>query len=230
VDPFRPQIEPEGFDSAKTLQQSRDTHFAAVREMFEKLDVFIFTLGLTEAWLNRNDGAVFPLPPGVSGGEMNDQRYEFINFEVKEVVADLQLFINQLSMINPSAKIILTVSPVPLIATYEEQHVLVSTTYSKSVLRAAAGEIVKRNLNCDYFPSYEVITGNYNRGQYFEDDLRSIKQAGVDHVMRLFLSAYTNSTVDYPGYSTGHQEIMNEMSIVNSVVCDEEAIDTGIQA
>jgi hypothetical protein len=48
--------------------------------MFEKLDVFTFTLGLTEAWRNRNDGAVFPLPPGVSGGEMNDQRYEFINF------------------------------------------------------------------------------------------------------------------------------------------------------
>jgi GSCFA family/Polysaccharide biosynthesis enzyme WcbI len=227
VDPFRPQVEPVGFASVTALEQSRAAHFAAVREMFENLDVFVFTLGLTEAWRNRADGAIFPLAPGVVAGEMDHDRYEFINFGVKEVESDLEQFISQLSAINPSAKIILTVSPVPLIATYENQHVLVSTTYSKSVLRAAAGEIAKNNSHCDYFPSYEIITGNYNRGQYFEDDLRSIKQEGVDHVMRLFLLSYSNKKTSHMQLplSTSQQEIMNEMAIANRVVCDEEAID-----
>ena len=225
VDPFRPQLEPAGFESTEALKQSRDAHFAAVRTMFENLDVFVFTLGLTEAWRNRMDGAVFPLAPGVVAGEMNYEQYEFINFNVQEVASDLQQFISQLSSINPSAKIILTVSPVPLIATYENQHVLVSTTYSKSVLRAAAGEIVKNNLHCDYFPSYEIITGNYNRGQYFEDDLRSIKQEGVDHVMRLFLQGYANEKNVQLSASANEQEIMNEMAVANKVVCDEDAID-----
>ncbi len=226
VDPFRPQIEADGFDSVEALVQSRTSHFAAVREMLENLDVFVFTLGLTEAWRNRGDGAVFPLAPGVVAGEMDHERYEFINFEVKDVVTDLQLFIGQLLAVNPRAKIILTVSPVPLIATYENQHVLVSTTYSKSVLRAAAGEIAKNNSQCDYFPSFEIITGNYNRGQYFEDDLRSIKAEGVDHVMKLFLSNYSNENTIGTQMSAAQQEIMNEMVIANSVVCDEEAIDT----
>jgi hypothetical protein len=227
VDPFRPQVEPIGFASVEALEQSRATHFAAVREMFENLDVFVFTLGLTEAWRNRADGAIFPLAPGVVAGEMNHDCYEFINFGVKEVVSDLQQFLNQLSGINPNAKIIFTVSPVPLIATYENQHVLVSTTYSKAVLRAAAGEISKANPHCDYFPSYEIITGNYNRGQYFEDDLRAIKQEGVDHVMRLFLLSYSNENTGHTpiSLSTNQQEIMKEMAIANRVVCDEEAID-----
>jgi GSCFA family/Polysaccharide biosynthesis enzyme WcbI len=225
VDPFRPQIEPDGFDSIEALAQSRARHFAAVREMFEKLDIFVFTLGLTEAWRSRVDGAVFPLAPGVVAGEMDHERYEFINFEVRNVVADLQLFIGQLLAVNPSAKIILTVSPVPLIATYENQHVLVSTTYSKSVLRAAAGEIAKTNPHCDYFPSFEIITGNYNRGRYFEGDLRSITSEGVNHVMKLFLSSYSNENTRGTHMSAAQQEIINEMVIANSVVCDEEAID-----
>jgi GSCFA family/Polysaccharide biosynthesis enzyme WcbI len=225
VDPFRPQIEPDGFDSVDALQQSRAAHFTAVREMFENLDIFVFTLGLTEAWLSRADGAVFPLAPGVVAGEMDFERYEFVNFNVSDVVADLQLFIDKLKAVNPNAKIIFTVSPVPLIATYENQHVLVATTYSKSVLRAAAGEITKANLHCDYFPSYEIITGNYNKGKYFEDDLRSIRPEGVDHVMRLFLSGYANHTLAYEEISASQQEILNEMNIANNVVCEEEAVD-----
>ena len=38
-------------------------------------------------------------------------------------------------------KCIISVSPVPLIATATNQHALVANTYSKSVLRAAAGEL-----------------------------------------------------------------------------------------
>ncbi len=225
VDPFRPQIEPQGFSSIEALEQSREAHFVAVREMFAKLDVFVFTLGLTEAWQGRIDGAVFPLAPGVVAGAMDDKRYGHVNFSVREVVEDLQRFIDKLSSVNPAAKVIFTVSPVPLIATWENQHVLVATTYSKAVLRAAVGEMTKNNPNCDYFPSYEMITGNYTRGQYFEDDLRTIKQAGVEHVMRLFLSAYANKTQYKTETSSNQRDIMNEILSTNHVICDEEAID-----
>ena len=229
VDPFRQQIEADGFDSAELLEQSRNEHFASVREMFENLDVFVFTLGLTEAWRSQHDGAVFPLAPGVIAGEMSAEKYEFVNFDVNEVIADLQGFIDKLFAVNPDAKIILTVSPVPLIATYENQHVLVATTYSKAVLRAAAAEITKRNPACDYFPSFEIITGNYNKGAYFESDLRSIKPVGVDHVMRLFLSGYAGvggiqASVAAVCNSVS-DDIRSEIARANEVVCDEEAID-----
>ena len=39
--------------------------------MFEQSEIFIFTLGLTEAWRSKKDGAVFPLAPGVSAGSFD---------------------------------------------------------------------------------------------------------------------------------------------------------------
>lgn len=221
ADPFRPQVEPDGFATIEELEQSRADLFQAVRETFENLDVFVFTLGLTEAWRSRSDGAVYPLAPGVAAGEMDEERHEFVNFSVAEVTADMQAFVDRLLSVNSQAKIILTVSPVPLIATYEDRHVLVSTTYSKSVLRVAAEEISQRNPMCAYFPSYEIITGNYARSEYFESDLRSVKQEGVDHVMRLFLAHYSS---EQAGASLD-QELMRENALVSEIVCDEEAID-----
>jgi hypothetical protein len=49
VDPFRPQIEPNGFDTPKALREDRARHLAEVRRMFEELDIFVFTFGLTES-------------------------------------------------------------------------------------------------------------------------------------------------------------------------------------
>lgn len=221
VDPFRPQVEPDGFLSPEDLADDRSTHFAAVREMFEKLDVFVFTLGLTEAWRSRIDGAVFPLAPGIVAGQMDETKYQFVNFGVNEVIADMQLFIERLRHVNAKARLIMTVSPVPLIATFEDRHVLVSTTLSKSVLRTAADVITRRDPLSDYFPSYEIITGSYARGRYFESDLRSVTPTGVGHVMRLFFQHFA----DADSSSILAAEIARESATVREVICDEEAMD-----
>jgi ABC-type polysaccharide/polyol phosphate transport system ATPase subunit len=220
IDPFRPFIDPAGHDAAQAVILNALWHFSKVRELFENLDVLIFTLGLTEAWRSKIDGAVYPVAPGVAGVSPDSSRYEFVNFRMAEVVEDLERFLALLRETNPRARMILTVSPVPLIATYEPQHALVATTYSKSVLRAAAGEVCARNKNCDYFPSYEIVTGNYSRGAYFESDLRSVTSEGVDHVMRLFLKHYAGDrSIEFVD-----PELVKELSAVKEIYCDEEAL------
>ena len=187
-DPFRPTVQPGNFASVAEMEADRRQHLAAVKRMFETLDVFVFTLGLTECWRSNEDGAVFPLCPGVEGGTFNPKRYVFHNQGVVEVFKDMQYFLDGLKSINPQAKVILTVSPVPLMATAVDQaHVLSATTYSKSLLRVAAQMLVDKNDWVHYFPSYEVITGAYTRGRYFAEDLRNVTEEGVSHVMRLFL-------------------------------------------
>jgi GSCFA family/Polysaccharide biosynthesis enzyme WcbI len=230
VDPFRPQIEPDGFKTLEDAEDSRRQHFAAVRTMLQEMDVFVFTLGLTEGWRSRHDGAVFPLAPGVAGGEMDLTRYEFVNFTADEVTTDLEKVLERLATINPKCKVILTVSPVPLIATYEPRHALVATTYSKAVLRVAAENVKALYPHVEYFPSFEIITGSFNKGKYFEDDLRSVTDEGVAHVMRLFLKHYmadeaaaqVNPSV--AAIFTGSQEKAEKKKILFDIVCDEEAI------
>lgn len=212
-DPFRPEIEPGGFATIRDMRLSRRAHLIAVQRMFQKLDVFVFTLGLTEAWRSKADGAVYPLAPGVVAGRFNPEVHEFVNFGVAEVIQDLNDFLERLAKVNRHARVILTVSPVPLAATFEPRHVLVSTTYSKSVLRVAAEEIAQRHGNVTYFPSYEIVSGSFNRGRYFGPDLREVTAAGVDHVMRTFLRHFT-----------ADQEIAAEVRDTMGIVCEEERL------
>jgi hypothetical protein len=249
ADPFRPQIEPDGFASVAEVEAATTAHLADVRRLFVSHDVFVFTLGLTEAWRRREDGAVFPLAPGVVAGRFDPALHEFVNFSAEEVLDDLRAFIRRLQGVNPSARVILTVSPVPLIATYEDCHVLVSTVHSKSVLRAAAGRLAAEVSCVDYFPSYEIVTSPASRGAYFEDDLRSVTEAGVAHVMRVFLRHYAGLASDASGQTSsagpgvtleaaassappaGGQpspalaEIEREQRAWDAIVCDEEALD-----
>ncbi len=231
VDPFRPQIQPGGFASIDELLNSRAQHFDAVKKMFTEMDIFVFTLGLTEIWRSKIDGAVFPLAPGVAGGKMDSSKYEFVNLSVEDVRQDLQAFIDLLSTINPRAQVLLTVSPVPLMATYENRHVLCSTTLSKSILRVASDEVARTNSHVDYFPSYEIITGNFNRGAFFEDDLRSVKPEGVAQVMKTFMKNYTQSMTNL-GNTSVDREKLNRNALIkkeyeknSEIICDEELLD-----
>jgi hypothetical protein len=88
--------------------------------------------------------------------------------------------------------VVLTVSPVPLVATMEDRSIIQSTTYSKSVLRVCAEEMRRRYDFVDYFWSYEIITATYNNDRYFEPDRRSVNELGVRHVMRSFFRHFAN--------------------------------------
>lgn len=193
VDPFRPTIQSGGFHTREELDADRRQHLAAVRRAFESLDVLVFTLGLTECWRAVSDGSVFPLVPGVAGGTYDPGRYAFTNLGVDDVVRDVTGFVHGLRAVNPSATVVLTVSPVPLNATAEDRHVLVSTAYSKAVLRVASETLATTLPDVHYFPAYEVVTGSFSRGQYFSDDLRSVTELGVEHVMSLFFRHATTA-------------------------------------
>jgi hypothetical protein len=190
--------------------------------MFERLSVFIFTLGLTEGWRDTFDGAMIPLAPGVSGGDFDAQHFGFVNFTSAQTGTDLAEFHQRLRSVNSSARMILTVSPVPLIATYEDRHVLVSTVYSKSALHAAAVEAAATLTDVAYFPSFEIVTSPLNRDRYFEDDLRSVNAMGVDHVMRVFFRHYVGA-----GKRDERLELAfrRDTQAASAVICDEAAIE-----
>lgn len=237
IDPFRPQIQAGGFETVEQLEADRESHLSCVRSLFEKCNVFVFTLGLTESWISIHDGSVYPLAPGVVSPHVDPDSYRFHNFDVQETVDDMLLFLDYLGKVNLNVRVILTVSPVPLIATYEPQHVLCATTYSKSVLRVAAEQIAKQVDWVEYFPSFEMITGAHTRGAFFEEDLREVRPEGVAYVMSVFSRHYL---VDQPGVLSSAREreidvseaererqriVMQKLS---TVICDEEFIETNL--
>ena len=61
------------------VEADRLRHLAAVRAMFESLDVFVFTLGLTEGWMHRRGRRDASGSPGVVGGTFDPETYAFVN-------------------------------------------------------------------------------------------------------------------------------------------------------
>lgn len=216
-DALRPSVDPVGQASAEQVLMLRQAHLAKVREMFQTLNLFVFTFGLTEAWVSRTDGTAFPTAPGTICGEFDATRYEFQNFTYPEIAADMGRFWSGLREINPRARLLMTVSPVPLTATASGEHVLVATTYSKSVLRAAAGDLARQLPDACYFPSYEIISSHPSRGMFYDPNLRTVNEFGVNYVMRHFFSGKLAQAFDATPEAAPAGD--------SELVCDEEALD-----
>ena len=223
-DLLRPAIQPNGFSSVLEAKADRAFHIQAVRTMFETTDIFVYTLGLTEAWVNTEENFVYPSCPGTVQGEFDKEKHKPVNFTCSDIVKDLISFIDGLLEINPQVKIILTVSPVALAATFENENVLVATSYSKSVLRAVCGEVKNLYQNVEYFPSYEIITSSCSFGQYLASDLREVSPRGVSHVMSCFSSSfYSESTIVKSEKSMDiSQKLSNEYNKVSQSIVEAE--------
>ncbi|MDR0550050.1 MAG: GSCFA domain-containing protein [Deltaproteobacteria bacterium] len=189
-DPFRPSIEPYGYYTLQEARLMRKSHLAAVKRLFLETEVLVFTLGLTECWTHQEDGAVYPVCPGAAAGVFDPDKYKFLNLTYNDIITDLNLLVGELKEVNPKIKLLLTVSPVPLVATASDNHVLVATMKSKAILRAAAAEIYDQYDFVDYFPSYDLISSiPFGRGAFCEN-LRQVKPEVVKFVMTRFLQAH----------------------------------------
>lgn len=187
-DPVRPVIEPNGFASADEVRQSRLQTLTAIRHAIESGTVFVFTLGLTEGWENSETGLCYAMCPGTLAGTFDASRHVFHNYRYGRIVTDLTWVIERARQINPDLRFLLTVSPVPLTATASGDHVLAATTYSKSVLRAVAGDLRADFACVDYFPSYEIITAPVFRGAFYQPNAREVSHKGVEFVMAHFFA------------------------------------------
>src|SRR5271165_14106 len=179
MDPFREEIK---FRTVDEYRANYDTHVVAAREAFTKAEVFILTLGLNEIWSFKMDGSVFSRSPWHIAPSFVEHR----TLTVEENVTDLQLMLNILRRFNPSIKLIVSLSPVPLHATFRHNdwHVVEANMHSKAILRVAAQEFVERNDGVFYFPSFELVSCALK--DPWREDQRHVSRTAVEKVMEMF--------------------------------------------
>ncbi len=159
-DPFRRIIL---YDSINEAEQDFSSHVECSKKAITKADVLVLTLGLTEIWENKNDKSVICLPSGPyvnEGGNMSDFTFRVSRYQ--ENLDNLEAIHSILKKYNEKCKIIITVSPVHLWATFrQDMDVISANCNSKSTLRAVADQFVSDHNDVFYFPSYEIAT-SYN--------------------------------------------------------------------
>lgn len=179
TDPFREGV---AFESPEAFQADYDRHTAACRTVFETVEVFIVTLGLNECWALKSEGSVLSnLPRRTEIHSLVRPR----QLSVSENVHELQRFLDTVRQFNPDFKLIVSLSPVPLMATFrQDQNVIAANAHSKAVLRVAADEFVGGNEGVYYFPSYEYVM--HCAPDAWEADERHVTRETVASIMQMF--------------------------------------------
>lgn len=151
--------------------------------------VVVMTLGLVEVWRDKASGLhlnVAPLGPI----EAEPDRFVLDVMSYDEILGELEAIHAILKAACPEdMRILITVSPVPLQATFRDEDVMVANSYSKAVQRAAVEAFVLKHDNVDYFPSYETVTLT-DRRLAFDKDNRHVQTGVVARIVDRFVAAY----------------------------------------
>lgn len=131
----------------------------ATKELFDQGDVFIITLGLSEIWYDEPTGEVFWR--WVPKDRYDPSRHKFRVATHAQNLENLRAIYDLIRSHRPEARIIFTVSPIPLKATFRDVSCMTANAVSKSTLRSAFDEFYRERRPQDdklfYFPSYEIV-------------------------------------------------------------------------
>jgi hypothetical protein len=162
--------------------------FSKFGDTLKSVETLIITLGQTEYWANEKQYPFYAAPwTGIEGGNINHKPY---NLSHKEVVDELQSTINILKKHNPNINILISVSPVPLVASVLKGHsAYIAAGRAKSTLHSATLEVVDCNNKVYYMPSYEIVTSRPQTT--FKPDGRHVLPSTVSTIMETFKKLFT---------------------------------------
>jgi hypothetical protein len=159
-------------------------------------DVLVLTLGYVETWFDRRLGLHLNLAPPLQLVRAEPDRFEFRVLSYHDVLEGLEeLHALLLRHRAKPLRMLVTVSPVPLLITFRDMDVLVANAYSKAVQRAALDEFVLGRDGVDYFPSYEFVTLSNPAAAWSRGDYRHVSSDVVNRIMSDVLLRYARDGV-----------------------------------
>ena len=143
------------------------------RSTIELLYAFAFlTFGLSEIWYDEPTGEVFWRAVPIK--RFDPSRHKFRVATFAETLDRMRRTHALIRKYRPQAKIVFTLSPVGLAATFRPVACVTANAVSKALLRTAIDQLYREVHESDpdffYFPSYEVVTAGFN--QPYGSDLR----------------------------------------------------------
>lgn len=180
LDSYRKGVAWEDHDE---MNRELAEHQQNVQKAFGESEILIMTIGQAEIWYHRCDNYVYPLVPPVQIFDQNKHSFRMPSFQ--ENLENLERVYELFKANNSTGQIVISLSPVPLRATFRDMNAVTANSASKAMLCAVIDAFVEAHSDrVTYFPAYEIIT--VLLGTPFEDDNRHVKPEAVDKIMRLF--------------------------------------------
>ena len=148
-----------GADESETAVRLRRRLARELVRRAAQAKLVILTLGLIEAWRHKPSGLYANAPaPAVLARKAKE--FELLQMDVEDTLGCLEQMHDLLRRRHETGafQLVVTVSPVPMAATFTRQDVVIANAESKAVLRAAAAKFTAGREGVHYFPSYEMVT------------------------------------------------------------------------
>lgn len=140
----------------------------------------IITLGTAWVYRNNDSGELVANCHKVPQREFSKEL-----LSAERVEESIRNMIGLISIVNPAAQIIFTVSPV--------RHLkdgFVENQRSKSNLISGLHSAIEQLENCHYFPSYEIVMDELRDYRFYASDMLHPNQISIDYIWEKFVSAW----------------------------------------
>jgi hypothetical protein len=184
---------------------------AETRKAMLDTDFFIITLGLSEIWYDEITCGIFWR--AVPQAHYDPTRHKFRVCSFAETKQAIERIYTLISKHIPHAKLLFTLSPVPLAATFRPVSCITANTASKAILRAALDEFMRDqagqvNQTLFYFPSYEIITELFF-SKYGEDGRHPHPEI-IKLIMHSFEAVYCKSNISLENVGQLYRQLRQE--------------------
>ena len=158
---------------------------------------FIYTLGLGAAFFSKNTGDVLIPDSDWVGTRALMAHGDFKTTSVEDNYHNILEIVRLIREVNVEAQIIITLSPVPLLATFERRSAVIADCLSKSVLRVAINEVMNEKIDAVYYwPSFEAVRWLAPHiGKFYGGDdgvSRHINESVISDIISVFVDSVTS--------------------------------------
>ena len=179
-----------------------------VHDYILSCDVLMITLGTSWIYEWKTSNQVV-----ANCHKVDAKQFEKRLLTTEENLKSLELIVSDLKNINPTIRIITTVSPVR-----HTKDGMIENNVSKARLLDALYQLSLQDNHVEYFPSYELVLDDLRDYRFFKEDLIHPSKQAVDYIWERFSETYFEQSTQ-----TIIQKINKVISAINHRPFNEES-------
>ena len=166
------------FHNEKETIEAINSRIKSSAEFLKKAGFLFITFGT--AWIYKYKKTGQPVS---NCHKIPVKEFERVRLSVAEIVADYQEVFTEIRRINPSLKVVFTVSPIR-----HWKDGAVENQRSKAILLLAIDELIHEFGDdfCSYFPAYEIVMDELRDYRFYAEDMIHISDVAVDYIWEKF--------------------------------------------
>ena len=147
---------------------------------FKEASILVISLGTSFVYRLKSTGEIVS-----NCHKLPEKTFDRERLNTNEIVESWNRLISLCKKLNPTLKILFTVSPIRHWKDGAHENQL-----SKSILLLAVDELVKRNNRCYYFPSYEIMMDDLRDYRFYAEDMLHPSDLAIDYIWEKFADSF----------------------------------------